>query len=343
MNKENKSNNINIHQRSLSVDRSYPFTASDLPIDEEGRIYHLQIKPEQLAPNILIVGDPGRTEMIGETFLRDIQVEHEHRGLVTITGTSDITGEPATIISPIKTTVTTSGMGTPSLEIVVQELAALNEIDFETRSPKTHFQKLQIIRVGTCGGIQKSTELGTPIITSYAVGMDNTGLFYETPYPDDTCARLEKELDHLIKNSMDKNSRHYGKIHPYVSRAEPLIVNALTKASKQLGIASKVGLTVSCSGFFAPQGRNVARVQPSLPDIDRILSDYDPQLDGQRIENMEMETSFLTHFAGGLGYGVGSICTTIANRREDSFYQDYQNAVAKSIKIALLALATVRA
>jgi uridine phosphorylase len=342
MNREDNSDKKNNHQVALPISRSFPFTASDLPIDEDGRIYHLQIKPDQLASNILLVGDPECTEMIGSTFLRDIVVEHEHRGLVTITGTSDITGEQATIISPLRTTVTTSGMGTPSLEIVVQELIALNEIDFETRSPKADYPKLQIIRVGTCGGLQKSTKLGTPIITSYAIGMDNTGQFYETPFPDDTCNRLEKEFDQVIKNSMKKDSRYYGKIHPYVSRAEPIIVNALSEASERLGIPSKTGLTVSCSGFFAAQGRNIARVQPSLPDLDRIFSDYDPELNGQRIENMEMETSFLIHFLGGLGYWGGSICTTIANRWEDTFYQDYRGAVINSIKIALLAMATVR-
>ena len=164
-----------------------PISASDLPLDEQGRIYHLQIKPEQLAPDILIVGDPGRAEMIGSTFLHDIEVEHEHRGLVTITGISEISGQPASIITPVRTTVTTSGMGTPSLEIILQELVALNEIDFRTRLRKTRFPRLHIIRVGTSGALQASTPLGTLIITSYAIGMDNTGLFYEIPYPDKTC------------------------------------------------------------------------------------------------------------------------------------------------------------
>jgi uridine phosphorylase len=322
--------------------RSFPFTASDLPIDEEGRIYHLQIKPEQLAPNILLVGDPERAEVIGAEFLHDIIVEHEHRGLVTVTGIAETTGEQATIISPVRTTVSTSGMGTPSLEIVIQELIALNEIDFATLSPKPEFPRLQIIRIGTCGGLQKSTKLGTPIITSYAVGMDNTGLFYEAPVPDETCTRLENELSQLVKDSMKAGSRYYGKIQPYLSRAEPLMVKALAEASQMLGIPSKVGLTVSCSGFFASQGRNISRVPPSIPDLDRILSEYDPRLDGQRIENMEMETSFLINFLGGLGYWGASICTAIANRREDTFFQNYQDAVRDSIKIALLAMANLR-
>lgn len=129
---------------SRQISREY--SASDLPIDDKGRIYHLQIKPDQIAQDIILVGDPGRAEMIGSSFLRDLDFEHEHRGLVTITGTSQITGEAATIISPQKTTVATSGMGTPSLEIVVNELVILNEIDFNTRTRKPKFPRLHVLR-----------------------------------------------------------------------------------------------------------------------------------------------------------------------------------------------------
>lgn len=225
-----------------------PYTASDMPIDEHGRIYHLQVKPGQIAPDILLVGDPGRAEMIGSTFLRDLEVEHEHRGLVTVTGTSEISGERATIISPLKVTVATSGIGTSSLEIVVNELVALNEIDFATRTRKSAFPRLHIIRVGTSGALQPSTELGTPIVTSYAIGMDNTGLLYEAPYPDETCERLERELADVVRSAMSTGSRFYGKIHPYVARAQPAIVSALSEASASLGVPTKLGLTVSALG-----------------------------------------------------------------------------------------------
>lgn len=321
---------------------SGPYTASDFPIDEEGRIYHLQIRPEQIAADILLVGDPGRAEVIGSTFLRDIEVEHEHRGLVTVTGTSEITGEQATIISPVKTTVATSGMGTPSLEIVVNELVALNEIDFQTRRRKSDFPRLHILRVGTSGALQGSTKLGTPIITSYAIGIDNTGLFYEVPYPDETCQRLEEELAHLLMNSMSPESRFYGNIYPYVSRAAPTLVDALSEASAALGVPAKVGMTVSASGFFAPQGRDTARVKPSIPDVDKILSEYDPGLGGLRVENMEMEASFLIHFLGGLGYWAAAICPTVANRRKDTFDYHYQEAIKNTTQAALLALAMIR-
>jgi uridine phosphorylase len=334
--------NDRLNPKVTSRQPAAPYTISDLPIDDEGQIYHLQVKPGQTAPDILIVGDPGRAELIGSTFLRDLELEHEHRGLVTVTGTSEITGEQATIISPVRTTVATSGIGTPSLEIVVGELVALNEIDFETRTRKSDFPRLHIIRVGTSGGLQAATELGTPIITSYAIGLDNTGLYYEASYPDETCERLEQELGQLVKGAMSRESRFYGKIHPYVSRAEPALVDALLEASASLGVRAKLGLTVSAPGFFAPEGRDVARVKPTVSKLDRILSEYDPRAGGQCIENMEMESSFLLHFLGGLGYGAGAICPAIANRRENTFDLHYQEAIKNATRVALLALATVR-
>ncbi|MBU4523914.1 MAG: nucleoside phosphorylase [Desulfomicrobium sp.] len=324
------------------VPLSTPCTEADLPIDASGRIYHLQITPEQLAPDILLVGDPGRAEFIARTFLHDLEVEQEHRGLVTATGISCATGDRATIISPGRTTVATSGMGTPSLEIVLNELVALNEIDFSTRAQKATFPRLHVIRVGTSGGLQASTRLGTSIITTYAVGMDNTGLFYETPCPDQTCARLEQELAEMVKNAANASSRFRGKIHPYVSRAEPAVVRALTQAAKKLGVAARTGLTVSNSGFFAPQGRDISRLRPSTPDLDRMFSQFDPGLGGQRVENMEMEASFLLHFLGGLGHWGGAICPVIANRRDNTFDHEYLAAVESATKTALLALATLR-
>jgi uridine phosphorylase len=307
-----------------------PFTASDLPIDDEGRIYHIQVKQGQIAPDILLVGDPGRAEFIGSTFLRDLTLEQEHRGLVTVTGIAEVSGQPATIIAPLKATAATSGIGTPSLEIVVGELVALHEIDFETRTRKAEFPRLHVLRLGTSGGLQAATKLGTPIITSYAIGMDNTGLYYEAPYADEVCERLEGELGPLVRGFMDAGSRFYGRIQPYVSRAEPALVEALSAAAEALGVASKVGLTVSNCGFFAPQGRDTARLKPSVPELDRIFADWDPGLGGQRVENMEMEASFLLHFLGGLGHWAGAICPAIANRRDNTFAHDYQAATLRA-------------
>ena len=319
-----------------------PFSDADLPIDTDGRIYHLQLKPEQIAPDILLVGDPGRAEFIGSYLLREVEVAREHRGLITVTGTAEITGGRTTVISPLRTTVTTSGMGTPSLEIVLNELVALHEIDFATRTRRREFPPLTVIRVGTSGALQADMPLGAPIVTSYAVGMDNTGLFYEAPCPDPTCERLERELESAVRAAMPPASRFHGRIRPYVSRSDPAVARALMQASADLGLRARLGLTVSNSGFFAPQGRDVSRLAPSVPELDRILADFDPSLGGQRIENMEMEASFLCHFLGGLGHRAGVICPAVANRRAETFAHDYLDAVEQATRAALLAMTEIR-
>ena len=313
----------------------------DLPIDEQGRIYHLQITPEQLAPDILIVGDPGRASAIADAFFKDIEINHEHRGLRTVTGRCTEGGRGDS--QGMRVTVVTSGMGTPSLEIVAQELVALNEIDFHSRTRKPDYPRLHIIRVGTAGGLQRDTVLGTPIITTYAAGFDNSGLFYEIPAADEACTRLEGELRDLLTANMAPNSRFIGRIAPYVAKVDARVVGALTNASRELGIEPVAGLTVSNSGFFANQGRDIARVTPSVPDIDRILAEFDPNLGGQRFENMEMESSFLNFFMGGLGYLSGTICPAIANRREDTFDHGYATSIEHATKIALRALRRLRA
>jgi uridine phosphorylase len=322
--------------------RGGPYSPADLPIDAEGRIYHLQIKPEHLAPDILLVGDPGRADYIGCEFLRDVELRHEHRGLVTVTGTADVTGERATVISPLRATATTSGIGTPSLEIVVSELVALAEIDFETRTLKPEFPRLTVLRLGTSGALQASTRLGTPIITTYAIGLDSTGLFYEAAHPDEVCERLESELAELVGATMSEESRFFGRIYPYVSRAAPALVDALEEAAESVGVEAKPGMTVSSCGFFAPQGRDTSRLKPSVPDVDKLLSDYDPRVGGQRIENMEMEASFLCHLLGGLGHWAGAICPTIAHRRENTFDHHYLESIRNATEVALLALAILR-
>ena len=319
-----------------------PFSASDLPIDDQGRVYHLQIKPEQLAPDILLVGDPGRADFIGSTFFKDIETHHQHRGLITVTGIADGVDQRITMIAPLRSSVVTSGMGTPSLEIIVNELVLLNEVDFSTLTRKSKFPRLHILRLGTSGALQASTTLGTPIITTYAIGLDNTGLYYDVPFPDEHCHRLEGKLIRLMENNYRYAARFSGKILPYVSRAHPEMVKALWNAAHQLGIPSKRGLTVSCPGFFAPQGRDVVRIQPSIPDIDQLFSDLEVGLDGQQVENMEMEASFLLHFLGGLGYWAGAICPTIANRRQNTFDSNYQEAIYNTTRIALQALADLR-
>ncbi len=326
----------------MSPSNHQPFAPSDLPIGPDGRIYHLQVKPEEVAPNILIVGDPGRARFIAEKYFSEIEAASDHRGLVTITGAAKIPDRDGSTRPSLRVSVVTSGMGTPSFEIVANELVTLNEIDFETRTCKDSYPRIHIIRVGTSGGLQAQTELGTPIITTYGIGLDNAGSFYEVPYADEACQRLELETAALIRENMPRESRFFGRIQPYAARATPEMVAALQGASEQLGVQTQPGLTVSAPGFSAAQGRDINRVRPSVLDLDLLFSEYDPGVAGQRVENMEMEASFLLHYMGGLGHWAGAICTAIANRRQNTIDVNYQESIANATQVALLALATAR-
>ena len=312
--------------------REGEFHPPDLPVINE-KVYHLNLSPGELAEDIIIVGDPHRVTFIARNFLRGIDVNKEHRGLRTITGYTDW-GQ--------RVSITTSGMGTPSLEIVVNEIVALHEIDFQTRKRKEKYPTINIIRVGTSGGLQEDTELGTLIITEYAVGLDNTGLFYDVPLPDERCAQLERVVKDALEGVIPEDSRFRGKIHPYASRAHPDVVKALTESAQELGVSFRRGVTVSNSGFFANQGRSVSRIPPTIPDIDVHISKVETGIEGLRFENMEMEASFLLHFMYPLGHRAGAVCPVIDKRPEEKFLINYQERVKESARVALHALRRLR-
>ncbi len=304
-----------------------PFSNSDLIITGEGRIYHLDLKPEELRPNVLLVGDPERVSWISEKFGLKKDVERFHRGLRTISGSF---GEHALPVS-----IVTSGMGTPSLEIVFSELVALREIDFTTRKRIAQPLPLTIIRVGTSGAIQSGTVLGTPIVSRYAVGLDNTGLFYDVPSNPDIGA-LERSISSILESTCAPNARFRGKISPYAAEASNEVVAALGKAADQLGIAHSLGITVANAGFFGNQGRDILRAPLTVPDIDRALEPF--SFNGLRIENMEMESSALFHLGAAHAYRVGAVCATVAHRPSDSFASDIPHVVQRATAIALRAL-----
>lgn len=306
------------------------FEPSDFLTQGE-RVYHLDVPPSAFAPNILIAGDPGRVEEIGREFLSPIEHQSFHRGLRTVTGVCRETGQ--------RVMVTTSGMGTPSLEIVLNELVALNEVDLAARRRKECWETVNIIRVGTSGALQEDTPLGTAIVTDFAVGLDNTGLFYEAGLADADCGELEEIVRQEVNGAMRAESRFRGKVFPYAARAHPDAVQALTAAAARLSCPAKTGITVSNSGFFSNQGRDVSRVERSVPEIDRLLGAL--SFHGQRIENMEMEASFLLHFMGGLKYRAGAICTTVAHRRRNTFDPHYAANVRAAVRVALHALRTL--
>lgn len=302
---------------------------SDLPIID-GKVYHLNVRPGELARDILIVGDPERVPFIADEFLSNHEIDVFNRGLRTITGKVKETGQRVSIV--------TSGMGTSSLEIVLNEIVALNEIDFKKRARKDEYDIITIIRVGTSGGIQQDTELGTLIITNYALGLDNTGMFYDAYDHEEDLRLLEDRIRDTLNSSIPMNSRFKGKIFPYASMAHPDVIRALERESQILGIPYKRGITVSNSGFFANQGRVVSRVPLTVPEIDGILALVDTGIEGLYIENMEMEASFLLHFMGALGYRAGVICPIIDNRRDEKFMAHYEEHIKDAARIAFRVL-----
>lgn len=306
-----------------------PFNIQDLPMIDD-RVYHLDLTPEELAKDIIIVGDPERVPFIADEFLDTKEVDRYHRGLRTITGYAKDTG--------MRVSIVTTGMGTPSLEIVLNEIVALNEIDFNKKERKKEYERINIVRVGTSGGLQSDTELGTLIITDYVVGLDNTGLFYNAPYYDERCKMLEDRVRGVIDSAIPDNTRFKGRIFPYASRAHQDIVLVLERMALGFGIKHKKGITISNSGFFANQGRAASRISPTIPDIDELLASLDTGIEGLKIENMEMEASFLLHFMGALGYRAGVICPVIDNRHKGVFLGEYTQHIKDATSIALKAL-----
>ncbi|MFH0898042.1 MAG: nucleoside phosphorylase [bacterium] len=320
---------LTFFQCVTSIAAESEFTAADLPI-VDGKIYHLSLKPEQLAPNIIIVGDPERVPLLADYCLKQSgRIDVVHRGLHTITGTSK-RGLPVTIV--------TTGMGTPSTEIVLNELIILNEIDLQTRKRRINpvHETLNIIRLGTSGALQPTTELGTLVITEYAIGLDNTGLFYNVQDPSEDILKLEKECKEKLNQAIDKKSRFYNTICPYAAAASPEVVQALCDAAWEEDIVVVKGITISNSGFFANQGRDISRIQMTIPKLDKILAGL--AIDDLKAENMEMEASFICHFAGALGYRVGAICPTVCNRCSNTFYNgSYEQKVLDALKVILRA------
>ncbi len=269
----------------------------------EGKIYHLGISPDQLAKNIFVVGDPARADIVAAHF--DTVVHRAHnREYVIRTGTYK--GMPVSVIA--------TGIGTDNVEIALIEAFGLNEFDLRTYERKEKTEPLTIIRIGTSGGLQDYIDVGTLAISAYAIGVDNTGLYYNNSIPDDNCKKIEDEAYHLITEATPKDKRFHGKIHPYASKASPEVVEALKRS---IGEGYAIGITATASGFFGPQGRNIPGLDITIPGIQETLGSID--INGDKVINFEMESSLLFHLSRQLGYRSGTVCPIIDNRPTDTF------------------------
>lgn len=278
---------------------------SELVLNPDGSIYHLKLKPEHIADDILIVGDPGRVAKISDHF-DNIEVKIQNREFVTHTGT--LNGKRITALA--------TGIGTDNIDIVLNELDAIVNIDLETRTIKEEKTSLNIIRLGTSGALQEDIPVDSMVMSSYGLGFDGLLNFYESN------GVLEEEM----ANAFIEHSGWGEKL------STPYIVKASDKLTSLLGEGMIKGITATSPGFYGPQGR-ILRLPLSNPAQNDKISSFN--YEGHRITNYEMETSALYGLGKMLGHNTCTICAIIANRIVKKYSKDYSVTVNEMIKIVL--------
>lgn len=271
---------------------------SELVLNPDGSIYHLALRPDQLADTVLVVGDQGRVEKISRHFER---VEHRVQNREFVSHTGELRGHRITALS--------TGIGTDNIDIVLNELDALVNIDLATRAPKRDTKRLRIIRLGTCGALQEDIPVDSRIVSAYGVGLDNV-LHYYAHEPEDKELRL---LNALLAHTGWPDNLPY----PYVAAGDAELIGLL-------GAGNTVGITITAGGFYGPQGRQL-RLPPSVDGLNEALSAF--AHDGLRATNYEMETSALYGLSGLLGHRACTVCCVVANRLRKEYSKDHHAAV----------------
>ncbi len=279
---------------------------SELILHPDGKIYHLKILPENLADTIVLVGDPGRVEVVS-SFFDTIEFKGQNREICTHTGT----------LNNKRLTVLSTGMGTDNIDIVLNELDALVNIDLRERKPKDTHTSLNIIRLGTSGALQADIPLNSFVMSDYGLGIDGLLNFYHGK--DDV-------IDHKLTEAFVKQMNWPD------SFAKPYAVPASEKLKQMMGKGFVHGITATAPGFYGPQGR-VLRLGLSYPNINENLNKFN--FGDNRIVNFEMETSALYGLGKMLGHETLTICVAIANRFSHEYNKDYKSAIVELIKLVL--------
>ena len=280
--------------------------SSELIINGDGSIFHLHLKPEQLADIVILVGDPGRVAMISEYFDTK-ECEVANREFLTVTGTYK--GKRMTVMS--------TGIGIGNIDICVTELDALANIDFETRQVKENFRQLTIVRLGTSGAIQPDIEVGEVIFSRTSLGFDGLLSYYEGR--DGVC-----DLD--LERAFEEHTSWYAKL------PAPYFVNADKELFELFKDSTREGITIAAPGFYAPQGRWV-RIAPHDKNLNAKIESF--RYGERRITNFEMEGSALAGLSALLGHRAATICTIIAQRVAKDACTDYKPFVRRMIEMAL--------
>lgn len=279
---------------------------SELILNARGAIYHLDLRPEELASTVITVGDPGRVAHVSKHF-DTVEVQQEHREFITHTGR----------IGNKRISVVSTGIGTDNIDIVLNELDALVNIDFETRAIKQEKTSLQIIRIGTCGSLQGDIPADSFIAGTHGLGIDNL-LNYYLLEPNDE----ENELLQQFITQTQLNSQF----------SKPYIATASMGLLKHFVDGFSHGITVTCPGFYGPQGR-VLRLGLRQPDLIDALTHF--SYGQHRIANFEMETSAIYGLGKLLGHQCLSLNAAVANRITKTFSSDGAAAVNKLISKVL--------
>ena len=279
---------------------------SELIINGDGSVFHIHIRPEQLADTIILVGDPGRVAMV-KSYFSSIEAEGASREFCWATGRYN--GKRITVLS--------TGIGTDNIDIVMTELDALANVDFKTREELPEHRSLDILRIGTCGAIQPEIPLGAFILSHISVGCDGLMNWYANR---DKIALLDFE-------EAFKKHVHWDKHLP-----DPYFVRAGEEMVRRFQDCTVKGMTISASGFYGPQGR-VVRQGLAMPNM---LEDFESfEFGGYKITNFEMEGSALAGMAAQLGHNAATVCCAIAHRYLKDANTDYKPRVAQLVELAL--------
>ena len=275
------------------------FAESELIINPDGSIFHLHVKPEQLADKIILVGDPGRVALVASHF-ETKECEVESREFKTITGT----------YKGKRITVQSTGIGCDNIDIVVNEMDALANIDFKTRHEKETFKQLTFVRIGTCGCLQPYTPVGTFVASVKSIGFDGLLNFYAGR--NDVC---NLELEEAFKKHMNWSPLLSA---PYVIDGDKELVDRIA------GEDMVRGITIACGGFFGPQGREL-RIPLADPHQNEKVESF--VYGDLRITNFEMESSALAGLSALMGHKAMTCCMVIANRVAKEANANYKNSI----------------
>jgi len=279
---------------------------SELIVSKEGRIYHLDLKPSEIADNIIIVGDQDRVPQVSRHFNK---IEHKIAKREFITHTGTYKGNRISVLS--------TGIGTDNIDIAINELDAITNIDLKTKMIKKDHRSLNIIRIGTSGSLQEDIPVDSFVVSTHGLGFDGLLGFYNTN-PDDEELKLKKAFLSQVNWPIEANI-------PYFTIGDKELID-------DLGHGFHHGITATANGFYGPQGRSL-RLETKVPELNEQLNQF--RYKELRITNFEMETSALYGLSAMLGHRACTVCAIIANRFKKEYSKDYKKTVDQLIEITL--------